>query len=490
MASVQEYEVFLKYLPSSADEATVREHFQNCGEILGDVRLLRDSSGNCKGVGWITFSSRKAQAAALRLDGSRIGDRNVQVSEAKTSNWAGGHASTVGGVTGTIQAVGTHTPAMIKEVVATVVARETNAAFVDGTFGRGGHSRGILAALGPKGQLHAFDLDPNAIAEGKKLEKEDSRFHIHHCGFGSMREVLKPLGVRPAGVFMDLGISSPQLDDEGRGFRPEQPGPLDLRFDLTSGQSGADFLRTASRAELLRVFRIYGDASDPYCARRVADAVCLARSSSGSGCPKTTQAFGKLVSACRGYEYQAMHPAKTVFQALRIHLNDEFGQLRDGMAAARKILRPGGRIGILTWKHSECAAVVEFLRKAEIAPPEFPLLKWYKDLKSDGNESVEDVVENWGLEARTAQRPSAEELRLNSRSRSAVLHVLNKRCGFRCADLEKAASSHFGWEEAQAEADADADDAEDTANRKRARTSEEGGTSEKKAKRKKVAAEE
>ncbi|CAE8595574.1 unnamed protein product, partial [Polarella glacialis] len=327
---------------------------------------------------------------------------------------------------------------------------DNNGIFVDGTFGRGGHTRGILAALGPRGSLHAFDLDPKAIEFGQQLAKEDSRFHIHHSGFGSMREVLKPLGVKPNGVFLDLGISSPQLDDAGRGFRPEQDGPLDLRFDLTSGQSAAEFLETAPRPELIRVLQLYGDPSDPYAARRVADAVCLAREK--GSCPKTTKAFGKLVQSCRGYEYQAMHPAKTVFQALRIHMNDEFGQLRDGMAAARKIMVPGGRLGILTWKHSECAAVVEFLRTCEVATVDFPLLRWYKSVEDTLDEEVQ---QGWGMEAAAAQRPQSEELKLNSRSRSAVLHVFYKKQGFRCADLEGVAEVAFGWSGAAPAGDED-----------------------------------
>jgi 16S rRNA (cytosine1402-N4)-methyltransferase len=161
-----------------------------------------------------------------------------------------------------------------------------------------------------------------------------------------MDKVLAPLGVRPAGVFLDLGISSPQFDDQGRGFRPEQDGPLDLRFDLTKGVPAYEFLKTVDRDELMRIVGEYGETSDPSAARRVADAVVVARES--ASLPSTTKAFASLVAAAKGKEYQAMHPAKLTFQALRIHLNQEFDEMRRGMRAAMEILRDGGALGVLT----------------------------------------------------------------------------------------------------------------------------------------------
>jgi len=435
-------------LPASADEAGVRALFESCGEIVGDVRLLRaGSSGRCKGVGWVTFAEHAGAKAALARDGLQYDGRNVQVTMAKQGSWSGGHAASVGGVTGTIQEGGTHTPAMAKEVVAAIVGSDREGVYVDGTFGRGGHSRLILAALGNKGSLHAFDLDPEAVKVGRALQKEDRRFRIHHGGFKSMASALAGAGVEAegvSGIFLDLGISSPQLDEAARGFRPEQSGPLDLRFDLTRGQAASDFLRDAPREELIRVLREYGDPSDPHAARRVADAVCLARAPGGRGAPTTTKEFADLVASCRGYEYQAMHSAKATFQALRIHLNDEFGQLRGGMAAALELLAPGGRLGVLTWKHRECALVVDYLRKVEIAPPDFPLLRWQKQAWSAGDAAK--APKRWGFAADAAQRPSAEELRLNSRSRSAVLHTLRKRRGVLCSDLEALAAEAHGWE--------------------------------------------
>ena len=161
-----------------------------------------------------------------------------------------------------------------------------------------------------------------------------------------MDTVLKPLSVMCSGVFLDLGISSPQFDDESRGFRPEQDGPLDLRFDVTQGVPASEFLARVDRDELVRILHEYGETADPVAARRIADAVCLAVAE--DRLPLTTKAFAALVAAAKGKEYQAMHPAKLTFQALRIHLNQEFDEMRRGMRAAAEVMIDGGRLGVLT----------------------------------------------------------------------------------------------------------------------------------------------
>lgn len=258
--------------------------------------------------------------------------------------------------------------------------------------GRGGHSRAILARLGPKGRLHAFDMDPAAIAVGRQLEKDDRRFKIHHAPFSTMAEArlsgrggcsnsvrcrfdARCIGlegrrrracfVQPSctlvvraqnrgvelrrhasrrgrnrdqnrttsntpfscsrkcaqvldegsvtGILFDLGISSPQFDEAGRGFRPEQDGPLDLRFDQTKGESAYELLQRIPRDELARILTEYGDGQDRIAAQRIADAICLQREQEG-GLPSRTREFAALVAAAKGREYQAMHPAKLTFQ--------------------------------------------------------------------------------------------------------------------------------------------------------------------------------
>ena len=427
------YEVFLKYLPHSANEDEVYNFFAACGAIVGPARLLRDpQSGQAKGAGFITFADETGRNEALKLDGARFGGRNVSVTVAKRSSF---------GVRATEQAFGTHTPAMLAETIAALVAPDRSGVYVDGTFGRGGHSRGILAALSSEGRLHAFDMDPEAIKVGKELEKEDPRFKIHHAPFGCMAQVLKPLGIKPAGVFLDLGISSPQFDDASRGFRPEQDGPLDLRFDVERGVPASEYLRLVGREELRRVIHEYGETTDAIASRRIADAIVLARED--GSLPNTTKEFAALVAKAKGKEYQAMHPAKLTFQALRIVLNQEFDEMRRGMHAAFDIMPEHGRLGILTWKHSECAIVVDFFRDYEVIRDDFPLYAWA--LANHGDKCSKKLERKWGLHMDDAQRPSEAEMRANSRSRSAVLHVLRKREAVRISDLERVAYKLKGW---------------------------------------------
>ena len=378
------YEVFVKYLPKNVDESDIADFFKRCGELKEEVNLLRDqTTGSSKGAGFLTFRNAESREKALAMDGERFLDRTVSVTVAKKSPF---------GTRGTTQALGTHTPAMLRETIDSLgIANDPNGIYIDGTFGRGGHTRGILNALGKNGQLHAFDLDPEAITVGRALEKEDSRFHMHHSPFGSMFKVMreKDSKVKVSGVFLDLGISSPQFDDKSRGFRPEQDGPLDLRFDVTSGVSAYDFLLKVSRNDLRDIIFKYGETNDKLSAQRIADAIVLARDT--NALPKTTKAFATLVANAKGAEYQAMHPAKMTFQALRIHLNEEFDEFRRGMEGAMKLLKENGKLGVLTWKHSECAILIEYFRKVEKVRTNAPIFEW---LKTNHEKSVTKLLEN------------------------------------------------------------------------------------------------
>lgn len=438
------YEVFVKYLPKNVDESDIADFFRRCGELKEEVNLLRDqTTGSSKGAGFLTFRNVESREKALAMDGERFLDRTVSVTVAKKSPF---------GTRGTTQALGTHTPAMLRETIDSLgIANDPNGIYIDGTFGRGGHTRGILNALGENGQLHAFDLDPEAITVGRALEKEDSRFHMHHSPFGSMFKVMreKDSKVKVSGVFLDLGISSPQFDDKSRGFRPEQDGPLDLRFDVTSGVSAYDFLLKVSRNDLRDVIFKYGETNDKLSAQRIADAIVLARDT--NALPKTTKAFATLVANAKGAEYQAMHPAKMTFQALRIHLNEEFDEFRRGMEGAMKLLKENGKLGVLTWKHSECAILIEYFRKVEKVRTNAPIFEW---LKTNHEKSVTKLLEKdgddddaWAAEMDDCKRPTDIEMRTNSRSRSAILHVLRKKSNAaRMVDAEKAAYKKLKWE--------------------------------------------
>ena len=438
------YEVFVKYLPKNVDESDIADFFKRCGELKEEVNLLRDqTTGSSKGAGFLTFRNAESREKALAMDGERFLDRTVSVTVAKKSPF---------GTRGTTQALGTHTPAMLRETIDSLgIANDPNGIYIDGTFGRGGHTRGILNALGENGQLHAFDLDPEAITVGRALEKEDSRFHMHHSPFGSMFKVMreKDSKVKVSGVFLDLGISSPQFDDKSRGFRPEQDGPLDLRFDVTSGVSAYDFLLKVSRNDLRDIIFKYGETNDKLSAQRIADAIVLARDT--NALPKTTKAFATLVANAKGAEYQAMHPAKMTFQALRIHLNEEFDEFRRGMEGAMKLLKENGKLGVLTWKHSECAILIEYFRKVEKVRTNAPIFEW---LKTNHEKSVTKLLEKddddddaWAAEMDDCKRPADIEMRTNSRSRSAILHVLRKKSNAaRMVDAEKAAYKKLKWE--------------------------------------------
>ena len=176
-----------------------------------------------------------------------------------------------------------------------------------------------------------------------------------------------------SGVFLDLGISSPQFDSSNRGFRPEMDGPLDLRFDLTRGQSAYELLHSVDRLELRRILYDNGE-TDAVAARRIADAISVAVAQ--GTLPDRTREFADFVTRAKGKEYQAMHPSKLTFQSLRVHLNQEFEEIKRGIAAAFEVLKLGGRCGLLTWKHSECAIVMDCYRNYEITQANAPLLQF------------------------------------------------------------------------------------------------------------------
>lgn len=442
LQAAQPYEVFLKYLPHDATEEQVEGFFDGCGEILPPgPKVMRHPESGRVIRGFVTFATLAGMRAALARDLERMGQRSVSVTIATTK--------------GTMQAEGTHTPAMFAECVRSIgVPHDPNGVFIDGTFGRGGHTRKILEALGPRGTLHAFDMDPEAILVGRQLEAEDGRFRIHHAPFSHMARVLsrderynqgKPEGGFVNGVLLDIGISSPQLDGT-RGFRPEIDGPLDMRFDVASGETALQYLHRVDRHELATALEQYG-GEHASVARRIADAVALAKL--GNTLPARTADFARLVATAKGREYQAMHPAKMTFQALRIAVNREFEELYDGLGAAMQLLRPGGKVGIITWKHSECAIIVDYSRKNEIADPEAPLRVWYEEarrVRTTGDRTLRRVANEAGVVVEEAKRPSQEELRTNSRSRSAVLHILRRESGLRYAALEAASYAFLGWE--------------------------------------------
>lgn len=282
--------------------------------------------------------------------------------------------------------------------------------YVDATFGRGGHSRLILSRLGPQARLLALDRDPEAIAHATQGPQAivDPRFQIKHAAFSSWAQVVSDLGVGPVqGLLMDIGVSSPQIDNPQRGFSFRFDAPLDMRMDTTQGESAADFLARATQDELADVIQTYGEERF---ARPIAKAL-VARRDAGQPV-RTTGELSEVVARSVKTREAGQDPATRTFQALRIRVNRELGELEDALEAALKMLAPGGRLAVISFHSLEDRIVKTFIarhsreefdRRVPFAAPK-PLL-----LKSIGR-----------------IKPSDEEVGGNPRSRSAVLRVAER----------------------------------------------------------------
>ena len=257
----------------------------------------------------------------------------------------------------TAAAAPAHKPVLLDEVICAlaVVPGETH---VDGTFGAGGYTRALLGA--GAGRVIAFDRDPDAIANGRSLVP-DARLTLVHDRFSRMAEVLDEMGASPVdGVTLDIGVSSMQLDQAERGFSFSKDGPLDMRMSQ-SGQSAADFLNGAEEAEIARVIREYGE--EPR-ARTVARAIVKARPLTRTG-----ELAAVIRKALGHHPGMKTDPATRTFQAIRIHLNAELDELEQGLAAAERSLRPGGRLAVVTFHSLEDRIVKRFLKVRSGAAP-------------------------------------------------------------------------------------------------------------------------
>ena len=303
----------------------------------------------------------------------------------------------------------THTTVLLHETVDGVLT-DPDGTYVDGTFGRGGHSRLLLGKLGPQGRLIAIDRDPEAIAAATEGDTRitDPRFFIRHSAFADMHAQLAAMGVSQVqGVLLDLGISSPQIDKPERGFSFRFDGPLDMRMDTTSGESAAEFLAHADERHITEVIRNYGEERF---ASQIAKAL-VARRESGSPV-RTTAELSKVVAGAVKTREPGQDPATRTFQALRIHVNGELEELQQGLNAALTLLAPGGRMAIISFHSLEDRIVKNFIaehsrevidRRAPMAAPK-PL-----------------ALINIGR-----IKPSAAEISANPRSRSAVLRVAER----------------------------------------------------------------
>jgi len=303
-----------------------------------------------------------------------------------------------------------HQPVLLAEVLEGL-ALVDDGWYVDGTYGRGGHSTEILARIGGRGRLLALDKDPDAVADGRRRFAADSRFTIEHAGFENFLAVVEPwLGQHAlAGVVLDLGVSSPQLDEPGRGFSFSRDGPLDMRMDLTSGQTAASWLASVSEDELVSVLRSYGE--ERY-ARAIAAAIVRARVKT----PLTsTHQLAEIVRSASPRTKSRIHPATRVFQALRIVVNNELEALQSALGECVELLAGGGRLLVISFHSLEDRIVKRFMSREARGDPVYAGLP---DMPVAARPRLRRVG---GL-----IRPSASEIERNPRSRSARLRIAER----------------------------------------------------------------
>lgn len=282
--------------------------------------------------------------------------------------------------------------------------------YLDGTFGRGGHSRAILARLSGKGRLYALDRDPEAVAAGRKLMDSDSRFRVAQGDYADMERYVHGWGVEEGldGILLDLGVSSPQLDNPDRGFSFMGEGPLDMRMNPEQGVPAKEWLAEAPERELARVFWEFGEERF---ARRIARSIVMARQEQRL---ETTGQLASLIEKTIGRREKNKHPATRCFQAIRIFINDELAQLEKGLEAAIGLLRPGGRLAVISFHSLEDRLVKRTIREAARPGRVRRNIPQHPD--------HEPVLKPVGK----AIKPSALELSVNPRARSAVMRIAEK----------------------------------------------------------------
>jgi 16S rRNA (cytosine1402-N4)-methyltransferase len=297
-----------------------------------------------------------------------------------------------------------HTAVLLSEAMCALAIRP-DGSYVDGTFGRGGHSRAILERLGPRGRLIALDRDPQAAEAARQVA--DARFAFFRVSFSRLSQVLE--GRKADGMLFDLGVSSPQLDDPARGFSFRADAPLDMRMDPTAGASAAEWLAAAEEQEIREVIRDYGDERF---AKQIAAAIVAARRSEPIA--RTRQLADLVAKAVRTRE-PGQDPATRTFQALRIHVNRELEEVSLMLPQAVEHLAPGGRLAVISFHSLEDRIVKRFMQA--LARPEVP-----RRLPLRASEMPEPVLKLVGR----AQRPSQEETTRNPRARSATLRVAER----------------------------------------------------------------
>jgi 16S rRNA (cytosine1402-N4)-methyltransferase len=303
-----------------------------------------------------------------------------------------------------------HTTVLLHEAVDALVT-DTHGFYVDGTFGRGGHTAELLSRLSDQGSVLAIDKDPQAISAGQEYFAEDTRLQLFHGSFADLQNVAAEMGKTGeiSGVLLDLGVSSPQLDQAERGFSFMRDGPLDMRMDTSRGLSAAEWIATAEEQDIARVIKEYGEERF---ARRMASAVVKERVK--SPITGTVQLAGILAAAHPAWE-RGKHPATKAFQAIRIFINRELEDLEDLLAQVIDNLKVGGRLVVISFHSLEDRRVKRFIRDQE------------QGIKLPKNLPVRDVERGVRLvKVGKAIKPAVTEVDGNIRSRSAVMRVAQR----------------------------------------------------------------
>lgn len=299
-----------------------------------------------------------------------------------------------------------HQSVLLEEAIAALMV-SADGAYVDGTFGRGGHSARILDALSPLGTLLALDQDPAAAEAAHALGEADARFRFQAGNFKSLNRRVAPASLQ--GVLLDLGVSSPQLDDPERGFSFMADGPLDMRMDPSQGQSAQAWLASVDEGELARVLK---DLGEERFAKRIANAIVKSREE--AAITRTGQ-LAEIVSAANPKWEAHKHPATRAFQAIRLHVNGELEALKEVLAAAVEALAPGGRLVVISFHSLEDRIVKRFIRegaRGQQLPPGVPVQFEAQgvSLKSIGR----------------AVKPTSDEVAANPRARSAIMRIAER----------------------------------------------------------------
>jgi len=303
-----------------------------------------------------------------------------------------------------------HLPVLLNETI-TALDVKADGFYVDGTFGRGGHARKVLAQLSEHGRLLGLDKDPQAIAEGQQLSQDDPRFSIEQCSFA---DLATPINARlwqnkVDGILLDIGVSSPQIDQADRGFSFQKDGPLDMRMNPNAGISAAEWLATAKVEDITFVIKTLGEEKF---GKRIANAIVETREH--TPITSTTQ-LAKLVDKAMPFREKNKHPATRTFQAIRIYINNELDDLKTGLEQSLDVLAVGGRLAVITFHSLEDRIVKRYFRdeaRGDDLPSNFPIRA------DELNPSVKLIGK--------AIKAGDAELGMNPRARSAVLRIVEK----------------------------------------------------------------